>query len=286
MKALTNMAIDAFFRSLVWMALKVPYAKRLSFFGFVFRTVIGPLSGYNKRSERNLRLVFPDMAPARVREIAAAVTANFGKNLIENYSKDDVAEALKGADIGGDGLEPFRTAIANNQPVLLLSGHIGNYEVMRLALYNMGHQSAGLYRPASNTNFNEHYVKTLEYLSGPAFPQTRRGILGFVRHLKAGGIAAMLFDVRDKNYDTIDFIGQPAHTSTFPAEIALKTGAVVIPCFAHRCDDGISHAISFEAPIPHSTPKEMMIEASKRLEAQVLRFPDQWLWIHNRWALK
>lgn len=286
MKSFANFAIDTFFRFLVWTALKLPYERRLKVFGYVFKVVIGPLSGYAKRSGKNLRLIFPDMPDEEVRQISRSISANFGKNLIENYSKDDLVKRLENAQIGGPGLEHLHTAVAQGKPVLLLSGHIGNYEVVRLALYNMGYQSAGFYRPASNVRFNEHYVKTLEYLSGPAFPQTRRGILGFVRHLKSGGMAAMLFDVRDKTYDTIDFLGQPAHTSTFPAEIALKTGAVVIPCFAHRCEDGITHAVSFEEPITSSSPKEIMTEASDRLAAQILRFPDQWLWVHNRWALK
>ena len=286
MKSVVDFAIDTFFRVLVWAALKLDYEKRLKVFGSVFRAVIGPLSGYTRRAEANLQLVFPDMPQEQVRETARSVTANFGKNLIENYSKDDIVQRLPTAEIGGAGLEHLHAAIAQGKPVLLLSGHIGNYEVIRLILYNMGHQSAGLYRPASIARFNQHYVKTLSYLSGPVFPQTRRGILSFVRHLKGGGVAAMLFDVRDKNYDTIAFLGQPAHTSTFPAEIAIKTGAVIIPCFAHRCEDGVTHAVCFEEPIAHSTPKEMMTEASDRLGAHIVRFPDQWLWVHNRWALR
>jgi KDO2-lipid IV(A) lauroyltransferase len=148
----------------------------------------------------------------------------------------------------------------------------------------MGMQSAAIYRPATNPFFNRHYIRTLEYLTGPAFAQGKRGIAGFVRHLKSGGIAAMLFDVRATHYGCIDFFGHPAPTSTFAAELALKTGAVFLPVFARRLPDVIGHEIAFEAPIPASTPVGMMTELTRRLETRILRDPEQWLWIHDRWG--
>jgi KDO2-lipid IV(A) lauroyltransferase len=204
--------------------------------------------------------------------------------MIENYNKHDVAAALKPENIGGAGYDQMMVAIAEGRPVMLVSGHIGNYEAMRIALYTLGHQSACLFRPASNPHFDEHYTQNYGYLTGPAFPQSRKGFLGFIRHLREGGIATMLFDVRATQYQDVDFFGIPAPTSDVPAKIAMKTGALFVPCFTHRGPDGMTHHIDFETPIEHSTSYEMMAEMSDRLEAQVRRFPAQWLWFHDRWG--
>jgi KDO2-lipid IV(A) lauroyltransferase len=282
----TDKASDVLIRFLVAAARLLPYRARVRAFGVVTGYLVAPLAGYTRKAMANLHLAFPDMPRAETRRIARAVAVNFGKNIIENYSKDDMARALQTARIDGAGLAALHQAIAEKRPVLLMSGHIGNYEAFRIAMFNMGYPVAGLYRPAANPYFNRHYVETLEQKAGPAFAQDRRGMLGFIRHLKNGGIAAMLFDVRATMYDDIDFLGLPAPTSTAAAEIALKTGALFLPVFTHRGPDGVSHEVTFEAPIPPSTALEMTVEMSRRLETQVLRYPDQWLWVHDRWGSK
>jgi len=284
MRLIQDRVSDAVLRFLIALALLLPYRLRLAMFGWATSHLIAPVGGFITKGAANLRLVFPDMPEAEARRIARAVADNFGRTTIENYSKREFYDVLGRAKIDGPGLPILKEARAAGRPVLLVSGHIGNYEGFRLALTHMGMESAALYRPAANPFFNRHYAKTLEFMTGPAFPQGRRGLTGFSRHLKNGGIAAMLYDVRATHYDCLDFFGLPAPTSTFAAEIALKTGAIFLPVFARRCADGISHEIAFETPISPSSPREMMAEMNSRLEARIRRDPEQWLWIHDRWG--
>ena len=280
----SDAAIDLVLRGIIGFTRLFGYCTRVKLFGFIASYVVAPVFGYIKKAVRNLQLVHPDMSTREARKIAHEVATNFGKNMIENYNKHDVAAALKPENIGGAGYDQMMVAIAEGRPVMLVSGHIGNYEAMRIALYTLGHQSACLFRPASNQHFDEHYTQNYGYLTGPAFPQSRKGFLGFIRHLREGGIATMLFDVRATQYQDVDFFGIPAPTSDVPAKIAMKTGALFVPCFTHRGPDGMTHHIDFETPIEHSTSYEMMAEMSDRLEAQVRRFPAQWLWFHDRWG--
>ena len=280
----SDAAIDLVLRGIIGFTRLFGYCTRVKLFGFIASYVVAPVFGFIKKAVRNLQLVYPDMSTREARKIAHEVATNFGKNMIENYNKHDVAAALKPENIGGAGYDQMMVAIAEGRPVMLVSGHIGNYEAMRIALYTLGHQSACLFRPASNPHFNEHYTQNYGYLTGPAFPQSRKGFLGFTRHLREGGIATMLFDVRATQYQDVNFFGIPAPTSDVPAKIAMKTGALFVPCFAHRGPDGMTHYIDFETPIEHSTSYEMMAEMSDRLEAQVRRFPAQWLWFHDRWG--
>ena len=280
----SDAAIDLVLRGIIGFTRLFGYCTRVKLFGFIASYVVAPVFGFIKKAVRNVQLVYPDMSTREARKIAHEVATNFGKNMIENYNKHDVAAALKPENIGGAGYDQMMVAIAEGRPVMLVSGHIGNYEAMRIALYTLGHQSACLFRPASNPHFDEHYTQNYGYLTGPAFPQSRKGFLGFIRHLREGGIATMLFDVRATQYQDVDFFGIPAPTSDVPAKIAMKTGALFVPCFTHRGPDGMTHHIDFETPIEHSTSYEMMAEMSDRLEAQVRRFPAQWLWFHDRWG--
>jgi KDO2-lipid IV(A) lauroyltransferase len=281
-----DVTFDFIFRGIIGFTRLFGYRKRVNVFAFIASYIVAPLAGFINKAVANLQLIHPDMPKREARQIAHRVAANFGRNMIENYSKLDVAAGLKLENIGGSGYNAMMQAVENGRPVMLVSGHIGNYEAMRIALYNLGYQSACLYRPASNPYFDEHYTKTYGYLTGPAFPQSRKGFLNFTRYLRDGGIATMLFDVRAPEYGDIDFLGHPAPTSDVPAKLALKTGALFVPCFAHRGPDGITHQIEFEVPIEASTAEEMMFEMTHRLEAQVRRFPDQWLWFHDRWGSK
>lgn len=135
-----------------------------------------------------------------------------------------------------------------------------------------------------NPYFNAHYARTMASMSGPVFPQGRRGTAGFVRMLKDGGMGTLLFDVRATAFDDIDFFGKPAPTATSAAEIALRLDALLLPYFGIRAANGLDFEIDLQAPIPHSTPREMMIEATRRLEAQITAHPEQWFWVHRRWS--
>jgi KDO2-lipid IV(A) lauroyltransferase len=70
---------------------------------------------------------------------------------------------------------------------------------------------------------------------------------------------------------------------TSAADIALKTGALLVPFFGVRKADGRSFEVIFENPIPHSDALTMTKDMTQRLEVQVARNPEQWFWIHRRW---
>ncbi|ARO15204.1 Kdo2-lipid IVA lauroyltransferase [Ketogulonicigenium robustum] len=278
-----DLATDRTLRALLALARALPYARRVAMMGWITRHIIGPLAGYRKRALVNLAMIYPEMPPERRREIADTVLDNMGRTLIENYSSGALDKQLQSTQITGEGLAALAEAKAAGRPVLFLTAHFSNYEVPRHILHRMGYTIGGIYRPMRNPYFNSHYVQTMEGVSGPVFPQGRRGTMGFVRHLRAGGMATLLFDVHDLNGTQISFLGQPALTSLSAAEMALKFDALLIPYFATRTPDGLNFTAVLEAPIPHSDPVTMMTMATKRLEARIAATPGQWFWVHRRW---
>lgn len=270
-------------RGMIGLALALPYPWRVAFLGWLMRRVIGPFAGYRTRALENLALIWPDRPEAERRAIAEASLDNAGRTLIENYSTRAFTARAAAIEPEGPGYGALVTARNDRRPVILVSGHFGNYEAARASLVARGFDIGGLYRNLSNRYFNAHYVRTMQAFGGPVFPQGRAGTAGFVRHLKEGGQLVLLFDQDVPGAPVIDFLGHPARTALSAAELALRLKADLIPFFATRQPDGLGFQITLDAPIPHSEPQTMMRAVTQALELRVQSHPGQWFWIHRRW---
>ncbi|MEO1639458.1 MAG: lysophospholipid acyltransferase family protein [Pseudomonadota bacterium] len=273
---------DKALRGLISTAMALPFERRVALMGGALRRAIGPLTGYRRRAEENLALIYPGLGVLDRRTLAEECCENFGRTLIENYSWQEFGERLRTTDAEGEGIAAVAEAVANKRPVIFVTGHFGNHEAPRHVLTRMGHTIGGLYRPMQNAYFNDHYAKTMTSWGGPVFAQGRRGTMGFVRHLRGGGLGTLLFDVSAPGAK-LPFLGHPARTSLSAAEIALKIDAAVIPYFGIRQVDGLTFKVEVEAPIPHTDPETMLLDMNARLEGQIARNPAQWFWIHRRW---
>lgn len=278
-------AINLAARGLIGLALALPYRLRVPLVGWLMRRVIGPVAGYARRARENLALVWPDLTPDEREAIAAAALDNAGRTLIENYSTRDFLARAAAIEPEGPGYAALIAARNAGRPVILVSGHFGNYEAARAALVARGFQIGGLYRNLSNRYFNAHYVRTMQAFGGPVFPQGRSGTAGFVRHLKAGGQLVLLFDQDVGGAPVLPFLGQPARTALSAAQLALRLKADLIPFFAIRQPDGLGFRVELDAPIPHEAPEAMMQAVTAALEIRIRAHPGQWFWIHRRWKV-
>jgi KDO2-lipid IV(A) lauroyltransferase len=273
-------------RGLIGLALALPYAWRVPFVGWLMRRVIGPLAGYRARARDNLALIWPDRPLAERNAIAEAALDTAGRTLIENYSTRAFLARARAIEPQGPGYAALQAARDAKRPVILVSGHFGNYEAARAALVARGFAIGGLYRNLSNRYFNAHYVRTMQAFGGPVFAQGRKGTAGFVRHLKAGGQLVLLFDQFIPRGQPLPFLGQPAQTAFSAAELALRLKADLIPFFAIRQPDGLTFRVELDAPVPHSDPETMMLAVTQALERRIAAHPGQWFWIHRRWKTR
>lgn len=278
----TDWLADRALRGLIGTLMRLPYETRIPMMGTALRRAIGPLTGYRKRAEENLALIYPDMGVSDRRKLAGACCDNFGRTIIENYSWQEFGRKLQDTKATGTGMEALSEAVQSQRPVIFVTAHFGNHEAPRQVLSAMGHTIGGLYRPMQNAYFNDHYAKTMTSWGGPVFEQGRRGTMGFVRHLRGGGLGTLLYDVSAPGV-RLPFLGRPARTSLSAAEIALKLDAIVIPYFGIRQSDGLSFQVEVEAPIQPASSQDMLLEMNARLEAQIARNPAQWFWVHRRW---
>lgn len=276
-------ASNAIIYGLIRAALKLPYRTRLRTFGLFCAYFVAPIAGYMTRAQTQLALIWPDMPSAERRRIARACCDNLGRTIIENYSGDDFQAIAETCEITGPGLAAIDAARESGQAIVFVSGHFGNFEAPRRALTARGFEIGGIYRKMSNAAFNTHYEQTMMGVSGPVFAQGTKGVLQFTRLLKSGGMGTILFDVRASQFPDLDFLGKPAPTSPAAAEFASRFGAMMVPYFGRRLEDGVGFEIVVGDPIPKGDTQQMMQDATDQLAKMAEAYPEQYFWVHRRW---
>lgn len=273
---------DRLIRLALFIMLRLPYAMRLRMSSFLMSRVVSPLAGYGLRVRKNLRLIVPDMPKPEVRRMMRAVPANLGRTLAELYSGPEFVDRVSREHLQGDGVAALDEAHRTGRPVMLVTGHIGNYDAVRGALIRRGYRVGGLYREMSNPFFNDHYVAAISRIGTPLFPRGRRGLADMIRFLKSGGMVGLVLDQHMSDGARLTFMGRDALTALSAAEMALRYDALVVPTYGIRRPDG-GFDLIIEAPVAHDTPEAMTQALNDSLEAHVRANMDQWLWTHRRW---
>ncbi len=274
---------NLFARTTIGLAMMLPYQWRVPLFGWIMSRVVSPFAGYHRRIRENLAHVLPDMPESDIRKLCRSVPDNSGRSLIEIYSGELFKKRASAVEIEGSGLAAMEEARDAGRPVVLVTGHFGNYDAPRAALISRGFNVGALYRPMSNRFFNAHYEQSIAKIGTPIFPRGRKGLSQMIRFLRGGGVLGFFIDNHVSSGSLIDFFGQPAPTSLSAAEMALKYDALILSVYGVRLENGLDFKIVINAPIDHSTPEQMTRELSQELEEMVRQHMDQWFWIHRRW---
>lgn len=283
-KKLADWLSDRLIRAALWLMLRLPFEARRRLAAALLTHVVAPLGGYRRRIRENLALVCPDLPEEERRRLERAVPRSIGRTLAELYSGADFVARVAREPLTGAGVAALEEAHRTRRPVLLVTGHLGNYDAIRGALITRGYAVGGLYRPMDNAFFNEHYVAAISRIGTPLFPRGRKGLADMIRFLKGGGMVGVVLDQSMGDGAVLSFFGQPALTSLSPAEMALRYDALVLPTYGLRRPDG-GFDLVLEAPVPHGPPEAMTQALNDSLEAQVRAHMDQWLWTHRRWKM-
>ncbi len=282
-KDIPDYAVNTLAHATLGLMRVLPYRWRVALFGRIFEHIVAPLAGWRKRVRDNLAYVMPELPKSEVKRLEHAVANNAGRSLIEIYSGQEFKEHAAQMPITGPGLKAMQDAREQGRPVVLVTGHFGNYDAPRAALIAKGFNIGALYRPMTNRFFNEHYVKSVAAIGTPIFPSSRKGQVEMMRFLRGGGVLGFFIDNHTASGEPMDFFDKPAMTSLSAAVMALKYDALLLPVWGIRGEDGISFEIRTGKPIEHSEPKTMLRQLNVALEEITHAHMDQWFWIHRRW---
>ncbi len=185
-------------------------------------------------------------------------------------------------------LHVFDRALEKGKGAIAVVGHMGNYELIGVAVSLSGYPVHSLVRPIVNRPL-DRYLERLRQLTGQKVIP-RDGALGeMIRVLRRNGILVIQIDLDAKEGGVlVDFLGRPASTHRSPALLALKYGAPLIPVDIHR--EGDINVCVLEDPVDPAPYREredaveaLTAELSRRFERQLRAHPDQWWWVFDRW---
>jgi KDO2-lipid IV(A) lauroyltransferase len=260
----------------------------------VGRVVYWLLGRLRQTGMRNLELAFPQMPAEQRRQTLRLMYRSLGWQLAEFCRMERYTAANTANLIRYEGLERFLDAEARGKGVLILTGHLGAWELSSFYHSLMGHPMGMVIRRLDNRRLDE-FVNRIRCLHGNRVNHKDDFARGLLTAMRRGESVGILMDTNmtPPQGVFVDFFGVAACTASGLARVALKTGAAVVPGFLlWEAAEG-RYVLHFgeELAIEATGDSESDIVAltqqcTAAIEWWVRRYPEQWLWIHRRWKTR
>ena len=286
---ITRYFVQAVFIYIFYILIKIIGLKNSRiFFSKVFQ-IIGPLIKSKNIIDGNLYKVFGETKDAKKINIVASMWSNYGKTFVEYLylnkfrSEDLHVNIAKGKNI-------LLNIKKNKRPVIFISGHFANFELMSMEITKQEIDLATIYRPLNNIFLNPFMEKVRKkYVCKNQIKKGISGIREAIEYIKNNHSIALMVDQRVSEGKLIPFFGYKALTTTLPAQLALRYNCDIIPVFLRRNENN-TFDIEFHDPIiidgksnTEINKLEITMDINRILEEMILKKPDQWIWTHNRW---
>jgi len=249
-------------------------------------SIIGPLFRSNRLIHSNLDIALPHLKKLEKENITKNMWKNYGKILADYVFIKDFRNSKLSQHIEIKGQEILDKIKRDNKPVIFISGHFNNFELMAMHIDKSGLDLAAIYRPLNNIFINKIMEKIRKnYICKK---QIKKGIAGtklLLKYFKEGTSIALMIDQRVSQGIKCNFFSKKASTTTIPAQFIKKFKCRVIPVYIER-NNKDDFKLTFENPINFSdkdTINSITEDLNKLLEKMILRNPDQWIWSHGRW---
>ena len=247
-----------------------------------------------RAGDLNLRLAFPQKTATERRQILRKLYRNLGWLLAEFCQMPGYTAQQTQAFIRYEGLEHYLAARDQGKGVLILTGHLGAWELSSFYHSLMGYPMSIVIRRLDNP-LVDNLVNHIRCLHGNQVlhkDDFARGLLGSMRRGETVGIL-MDTNMTPPQGAFVDFFGHSACTGSGLARVAMKTGAKVLPGFLLWEEATQQYVLRFGAPLnlPASENAEADVLAhtalfTKVIEDYIRQYPDQWLWVHRRWKTR
>ncbi len=272
-------------------SLRADHASTLA--GMFFRC-LGPLLPVSRIAHRNLELAMPELNVTKRKRIIRNMWENLGRNFGEFPHLATLKEnTQKGPGFDIQGSEYLRPLLEQESAVLFISGHIGNWELLPVAIARYGLPFTAFYRVANNPEVDRLLVKMRNKALGtttmPFFTKSMHGLFAAMTHIAHGGRLGMLIDQKMNNGIELSFFGHHAMTTPAAAVIALQYRCPVILGYVTRIAPARLRVL-VDSPItlPNTGNRQEDIRLltqtfNNRLEVWIRQHPENWLWLHKRW---
>jgi KDO2-lipid IV(A) lauroyltransferase len=279
-------------RSLIGLLGSMPLALLAPLGSFLGRLGYRMAGGERRKTLENLRTAFPDLGSAERDRIGGDVFAHFGREAFSmvryrNLPPAGLVELVRSVD----GWDRFEKARAKGKGVLVVTAHLGNWEVLS-AYFAQRVPVAVVAQKLYDPRFDA-MITALRVKWGAKVIQRGTALKGILRALDEGRTIGALCD-QDTGLDGVfvPFFGRDAWTQTGVVRVARRTGAPLVPAFITRRKDGRYHiAIEPEMEPPRTGREDRDVRETVRrftaiIERHVRMHPEQWVWMHPRWKTR
>ena len=265
---------------------KILGLKNSSNFASLLSKKIGPFFRSKELISKNILKAFPNISKDDLNHLATNMWGNYGRILAEyvflkNFRKTTPTINLK--VVGQEILDEIRK---NKKPVIFISGHFNNFELMAMHIEKSGINLATIYRPLNNPflnvlmeNIRKKYICKNQIKKGFA---GSRQLLSFFKNSYS---IALMIDQRVSQGIKSKFFNNEAYTTTIPAQLVKKFNCKIVPIYIERMDD-VNFTLTINNSIEYSNEhsiKDITLDLNQRIEKMILNRPEQWIWSHNRW---
>ena len=252
-------------------------------FAFLF-SIVGPHFKSKKIIKENLNIFFNNTSRRDENTIINDMWKNYGMTFVEYMFLNFFQK--NNSHINIEGEENLFITTLNEKPVIFVSGHFANYELMSMEITKKNISLATIYRPLNNIFLNPfmEYLRK-KYVCKNQIKKGIKGVREVIEYVKKKHSIALMIDQRVSEGEKLNFFGKPAFTTTLPAQLSTKYNLDIIPVFIKRDEKNI-FKIEFQKRINPKNFKgklELTKELNRVLEKMIARNPNQWIWTHNRW---
>ena len=262
--------------------------KLLQIYLLKFLKYIGPFFRSESLIKENIIKAYPNINDKDSKKIINSMWGNYGRILSEYVFMKNFRNSKLSDNIKIKGQEILDKIKNENKPVIFISGHFNNFELMAMHIEKSGLEVAAIYRPLNNKflNFFMERIRKKFICKN----QIKKGISGtkkILNHFKNGTSVALMIDQRLSQGIKTKFFDQEALTTTIPAQFVKKFNCNIVPIYIERIDK-FNFTLKVYEPMTYSkdeTVHNITSDLNKVLEKMVLKNPEQWIWSHDRWKV-
>mgnify|MGYP001148383932 FL=1 len=255
------------------------------FSGKLFET-FGPIFRSKNLIKTNIQRAIPKINTSKIKSITKDMWNNYGRTLSEYMFLKGFRNDQFRSNINITGKEILQKIKLEKTPVIFVSGHFSNFELMAMEIEKSGVNLSAIYRPLNNIFLNilmERIRK--KYICKNQIKKGTSGVRELLRLYKKGYSIALMIDQRVSQGIKSKFFNQEAFTTTIPAQFIKKFNCKVVPISIKR-HNGVNFNIKVEKPIEfskNSSTEKITRELNIWLEKIILKNPGEWIWSHDRW---
>jgi KDO2-lipid IV(A) lauroyltransferase len=248
--------------------------------------IIGPLFRSKKLIHSNIKKAFPDINLKNLNRMTKLMWNNYGRVFAEYMFIKDFRLDKSVSKIKIEGQEILNKIKTEGKPVVFVSGHLSNFELMAMHIEKSGIKLSAIYRPLNNIFLNGIMERIRKkYICKNQIKKGVGGMKKLISLKKNNYSTALMIDQRVTQGIASNFFNQKALTTTVPAQLVKKYKIPVVPIFIERINN-INFNIVVKNPINFDDKKSVRDITDKLnhvLEQMIIYKPEQWIWSHNRW---